>query len=93
MQRNKHLKNVFSRFLKDNNAYVEYFSNIKEFNTEGYLKDFFIRNSPESWLRLSFVWSSTMQGCDFWFNLSCKWSQIIHSINTKKEEHYVKSHF
>lgn len=86
MQRNKHLKNVFLRFLKDNNAYFEYFSNIKKFNTEGYLKDFFIRNSPESWLRLSFVWSSTIQGCDFWFNLSCKWAYVIVNIDNKKQE-------
>ena len=70
MQRNKHLKNVFSRFLKDNNAYFEYFSNIKEFNTEGYLKDFFIRNSPERWLSSPFVWERTVQGINFWFNLS-----------------------
>ena len=85
MQRNKHLKNVFSRFLKDNNAYVEYFSNIKEFNTEDYLKDFFIRNSPESWLRLSFVWSSTMQGCDFWYDLDTKWNEIVMNGQEKED--------
>lgn len=86
MQRNKYLKNVFSRFLKDNNAYFEYFSNIKEFNTEGYLKDFFIRNSPESWLSSPFVWERTVQGNNFWFNLSCKWAHVIVNIDKKKQE-------
>ena len=86
MQRNKHLKNVFSRFLKDNNAYFEYFSNIKEFNREDYLKDFFIRYSPESWLSSPFVWERTVQGNYFWFNLSCKWSHAIVNLDKKKQE-------
>ena len=93
MQRNKHLKNVFLRFLKDNNAYFAFISNVEKNNQEGYLKDFFIKYNPERWLSSPFVWERTVQGINFWLNLSCKWSQIIHSINTKKEEHYVKSHF
>ena len=86
MQRNKHLKNVFSRFLKDNNAYFAFISNVEKNNQEGYLKDFFIKYNPERWLSSPFVWSSTIQGCDFWFNLSCKWAYVIVNIDNKKQE-------
>ena len=102
MQRNKHLKNVFLRFLKDNNAYFAFISNVEKNNQEGYLKDFFIKYNPERWLSSPFVWERTVQGINFWLNLlkpsknptcfsrgsmsTCKWSHAIVNLDNKKQE-------
>ena len=85
MQRNKHLKNVFLRFLKDNNAYFAFISNVEKNNQEGYLKDFFIKYNPERWLSSPFVWERTVQGCDFWYDLDTKWNEIVMNGQEKED--------
>lgn len=74
------------RFLKDNNAYFAFMSNVEKNNQEGYLKDFFIKYNPPSWISSPFVWERTVQGTNFWFNLSCKWVHAIVNLDNKKQE-------
>ena len=85
MQRNKHLKNVFLRFLKDNNAYFAFISNVEKNNQEGYLKDFFIKYNPERWLSSPFVWERTVQGINFWYDLDTKWNEIVMNGQEKED--------
>lgn len=86
MTTNQNIQNIFFRFLKDNNAYLAFMSNVEKNNQEGYLKDFFIECNPKSWLSLPFVWARTVQGNKFWFNLSCKWAHVIVNIDKKKQK-------
>lgn len=74
----KNLKKQFINFLKDNDAYSKFTSNLKLRNN-GDFNNFIKSNktNPVSWISLAFTWINTPEGEDFWLILNNNWQRFV----------------
>lgn len=75
--------NTFIEFLKDNNLYDMYMSNMPKSDIETYgdiesILDSRISN-PEDYIISPFIWRDTPQGREFWFNIDNLWTNTINN--------------
>ena len=81
-------KQIFIRFLKENNTYGNYmyaFENREEIYRKriSNLKTFFTNYTPEQYLLCAFTWGNTKKGLQYWQNLDKKWTYYLANINNK----------
>ena len=68
----------FLKFLAEYNALIPYILNFDK----GPLLEFTISYDPEDFITCAFIWGATSQGFHYWANLSDKWRQKLHSLNS-----------
>lgn len=73
--RNEDIKKEFVRFLKENNAYMKYRINLKNYCMNN--SDFFHlpKTSGNKLLGYAFFWDETKEGYTFWKELNNKWQR------------------
>ena len=84
-ERDKIILTAFVKFLKANDALVQYRANyVKE--RPGYRAAFFplhksdcrtLSGTPCSFICTAFSWADTKEGRAFWSNLHCKWGELL----------------
>lgn len=84
-ERDKIILTAFVKFLKANDALVQYRANyVKEH--PGYRAAFFplhkpdcrtLSGMPRSFICSAFSWDGTKEGREFWSNLSRKWGELL----------------
>lgn len=67
----------FTRFLKENNCYNEYFNNYDICDVHNRFLRLIINNYRQLFL-FSFNWRKTKEGYKFWSNLDNKWFKYIN---------------
>jgi len=66
----------FTRFLKENNCYNEYFNNYDK----GYAEVSFINLLGNSYYNLfycAFYWGESKEGFEYWDKINAKWLRLI----------------
>ena len=80
------LKLEFKKFLKENNAYYGFLSNIVEnskFCAHTTLRDYLNKYDAEKYLFSAFVFADTPEGNDYWYSLHMKWLERLKSLEEK----------
>jgi hypothetical protein len=70
------LNKKFVKFLKDNNAYDKFITNLNIVNKP--IEIFCDDSKKKSYINRSFIWFQTKEGFDFWENLNVKWIQFLN---------------
>lgn len=90
-------KQIFFRFLKENNAYTAWLRNFKRFShalkqDESEKLSLLFRDdiSIRQVVRNSFSWYTSQEGYWFWFKLSKKWQKHLLSISNENKIKYVQ---
>lgn len=87
-------KQIFFRFLKENNAYMAWLRNFKLVCYQNEAKRLSQLFRDDRTIRRvfchSFSWSATQEGYWFWFNLSMKWKKHLLSISNENRIKYVQ---
>lgn len=90
-------KQIFFRFLKENNAYTAWLRNFKRFShalkqDESEKLSLLFRDyiSIRQVVRNSFSWYASQEGYWFWSNLSMKWQKYLLSISNENRIKYVQ---
>ena len=81
-------KQLFFKFLKDNNAYEQYMFNFKIHRVNPNkctTKEFFINTFYGDFLAHAFNWKDTIQGYNYWGALDSEW--WYHCIMMKKAKY------
>lgn len=87
-------KQLFYKFLKDNNILSLYKKNI--YNRLGYYKEYGLKpyNMEQimcvSYLTAAFNWTTTNEGELFWSRINKKWYDILLSYNNNNSNNLVK---
>ena len=68
---------LFFRFIKEKGIYGKWRKNLKEKDLYAIL---FTKRHPSQFLNLSFVWTDTEEGWDFWNKVNKEWFKIYKKI-------------
>lgn len=93
-------KQIFFRFLKENNAYMAWLRNFKRVShalkqNEAEKLSLLFRDDRtiRQVVRNSFSWFATQEGYWFWFKLNMKWQKYLLSISNENRIKYVQRTF
>lgn len=67
----------FTRFLKENNCYIQYFNNCNNFFIDFVFFDTLKWNYDKLFIT-SFNWGDSKEGHKFWHDLDNKWNNYIN---------------
>lgn len=67
--------NAFYKFLIENDAFVEYRKNVRDY--KGTNLTIVFSNEINSWISLAFSWLSTKEGWDYWMDMSIRWDEYV----------------
>lgn len=73
------LKEVFIKFLKDNNCYHEFCFNIRQEYNIG-IETVFNYFSHYNWIRFAFSWGRSEQGYEYWDKINDKWIDLLEDL-------------
>lgn len=76
--KNKKQLKGFLKFLKENNAYIQYRTNLqlKGFNHNNFFTIEMSRATKENLIASAFLWSDTKQGDAYWRKFSAQWLKV-----------------
>lgn len=73
------LKEVFIKFLNDNNCYHEFLTNIREeYNID--IETVFNYFSHYNWICFAFSWRRSEQGYEYWDKINDKWIDLLEDL-------------
>lgn len=72
-------KDKFLNFLKSKKLLAAYKRNYKmhQFKMDASVNQFLNRAQPTDYIRSAFIWNRTMEGFNFWLDLSNEWLKFI----------------
>ena len=69
----------FVKYLKDNNIHEEFIYNCEHYNKN--LINNINKTKPHDYVNVSFIWSYTKEGYDFWYDIYNKWRKYLKKQN------------
>ena len=71
------MKEIFIKFLKDNNAYDAFVKNllIHGFTT---IDNLITTTNPDLWISSAFFWTETAEEHDYWYSIDQAWKIILN---------------
>ena len=84
------IKQLFIKFLKDNNAYEQFMFNFKKdeeyrmYHLIKFSSNEFFKNEPiQNYILHAFEWKNTSEGETFWGTMYHKWKKIYQQYHEK----------